>query len=683
MYSPNSKETQLIARLTTTGIEVDICPETGGIWLDKGEFILLSKKRHLTEQLYGKYYTYHNSQGHPSPRTGEAMRCCSFKDIAQFEECPTTGGLWFDKEEWDKVLKWSPLLDYQLIEETSNPSSQSEKSLPNLWWQTAKMVVLLNGFFVLSCFGISSLMEMETNWGGFLFISLLVSLFSYLVSPWIIDASLFYLYKSKENALDELPLSLQNFIEEIARKNNIKHPRISLIYDGAPQAFTYGHTPNNARIVISTGLMKILGPKELEAVIAHEVGHAVHWDIAFMSWAQLYPTLFYHLFRSTLPSNGERDAKAGGISAFAYFLYVASEYLTLALSRIRELHADRFAAHTQGNPALLSSALVKIGYGLVHGFSDVPSPHKHHSKKQFEALNIMGVHSTGSLMMPPKAKDTPHDPESLKQVMKWDMWNPWSRWYELQSTHPLISRRLNYLAQQSKSLGQKPYVDFDLKQPESYWDEFAIDLSIHLLPMLALIGLPISQIIFHFFHLLVGTHMESWQVILTAIDLKEAVHVPLAFAGLGFGLMVRTYFQYPLKHFCEMSIAALLKKVKVSAVRPTPCTIRGKIIGKGNPGSFFSDDFYIQDETGLIYLDHRSPLSIWEFFFGFVMTPRYIGQEVEVTGWYRRAPVPYIEVKSLRCLDDSQPMVTTYVWAWSFFASACILAASAYFWTVG
>ena len=100
-----------------------------------------------------------------------------------------------------------------------------------------------------------------------------------------------------------------------------------------------------------------------------------------------------------------------------------------------------------------------------------------------------------------------------------------------------------------------------------------------------------------------------------------------------------------------MKISSLLRKVKVSGVRGVPCRIKGKIIGRGVPGLIWSEDFVLQDDTGIMFLDYRQPLGIWNFFFGLLRAKRYQGEDVQITGWYRRAPVPYIEIKSMETND--------------------------------
>ena len=147
----------------------------------------------------------------------------------------------------------------------------------------------------------------------------------------------------------------------------MKVPWFGLIHDGAPNAFTYGHHPNNMRIVITQGILDLLEPEEVEGVVAHEIGHGKNWDMLLMTVVQLVPLLLYFLYRTALQAggrgkdNGYRIAVAVG----AYVLYVASEYIVLWFSRCREYYADRFAGRVTGNPNALASALVKIGYGLA------------------------------------------------------------------------------------------------------------------------------------------------------------------------------------------------------------------------------------------------------------------------------------------------------------------------------
>lgn len=121
---------------------------------------------------------------------------------------------------------------------------------------------------------------------------------------------------------------------------------------------------------------------------------------------------------------------------------------------------------------------------------------------------------------------------------------------------------------------------------------------------------------------------------------------------MGLAYLFSVIFSYDFKFLPEFNISSLLKKVKVSAIRPVPYILKGKIIGRGVPDLIWSEDFVLQDKSGIIFLDYRQPLGIWNFLFGLLRAGKYIGEEVTVTGWYRRAPIPYVELKSIQTRTD-------------------------------
>jgi heat shock protein HtpX len=48
-----------------------------------------------------------------------------------------------------------------------------------------------------------------------------------------------------------------------------------------------------------------------------------------------------------------------------------------------------------------------------------------------------------------------------------------------------------------------------------------------------------------------------------------------------------------------------------------------------------------------VYIDYRQPLHIWEWLFGLFRAGEFAGKPVEAVGWFRRAPLPYLELKSI------------------------------------
>src|SRR5579875_3444467 len=66
---------------------------------------------------------------------------------------------------------------------------------------------------------------------------------------------------------------LHETIGRLAQIADLPKPRVALARTSMPNAFATGRNPKNAVIAVTTGLMERLEPRELEAVLAHEMTH--------------------------------------------------------------------------------------------------------------------------------------------------------------------------------------------------------------------------------------------------------------------------------------------------------------------------------------------------------------------------------------------------------------------------
>ncbi|HJT76657.1 MAG TPA: M48 family metalloprotease, partial [Gemmataceae bacterium] len=617
---------------------------------------------------------------------------------AAVEECPRCGGLWFDADQLAQAVQSGPTrLDLEVPEEEEAPPGEPEAvtdeearekarqrlhdittgllALPNLFLRSALLLFMLYGMVALVLISLSVCDVLSP--GLALGIGVAIAALQFLLGPWVMDLSLRWFYRFSWVRPEQLPEHLHAFVERVCAEKRMKFPSFGLIHDGAPQAFTYGHHPGNARIVISQGIINLLEPEEVEAVVAHEIGHAHNWDMALMTLANLVPLLLYYLYRVALRLNGGRNNKGGGYTVLvgigAYVLYIVSEYLVLWFSRTREYYADRFSGQVTKNPNALASGLVKIAYGLAaqgpkpkEGKKDAKKGKGKGKEKEEEpaeglvalrALNIFDrTQAVGLVVASSVGRGTdPRHPhvEHIKSAMQWDLWNPWAKWYELNSTHPLVAKRLLYLADLAAHFDQEPLVVFDRRQPESYWDDFAVDVLVLTLPwwgVLVALGGVFAALATGLGWVGAGGAVAAWAWLVIGGGLVLS----------GLGQLVRTNFSYRRDFFPHLSVAALMHRVKVSAVRPVPATLTGTVIGKGVPGLVWSKDFVMQDATGILFLDYQQPLAIWNFLFGLLRAGTYQGKEVRVSGWFRRAPVPYLEVNRIETLDDSLPPRNCY-----------------------
>ncbi|MFA7576585.1 MAG: M48 family metalloprotease [Candidatus Muiribacteriota bacterium] len=674
--------------LTTNGVLIDFCDKCGGIWLDKGEIFFFTKSPSYLKFKIDQALKNPKKTDRKNPKTGgELVEISLFDGKLDIDYDIETEGIYLDKGELDslpgfKDLKIEIKIDNKVLnpnlknstDENKFKSTAANKSepkkkfraglspLPSLSFISSMTFIGLYG--LLGLFFVIMAQQNIIPEAGALIIFTVILFLQFLLSPFIMDFMLNWFYKCDWVGYDSLPEPQRKFIQKISAENNIKIPRMGVIRDGSPNAFTYGHTPNNARIVITSGMFDLLDDEELNGVIAHEVGHAVHWDMLLMTVLQLVPMFLYYVYRTIMDlyrrssSRGRRGKKGGQeliVAIVAYVLYIISQYIVLYFSRVREYYADRFAGKYI-SPNKLASALVKIGYGLA---GKKTASNEKERKTTLDAVKTMGIFDsnsargfamTGLGRKRPESMGGEVDKESLKGAMRWDMWNPWAKYFELHSTHPLIAKRLLALSNQSMHQGEEPYIEFNERQPESYWDEFFVDIFFYWLPYLG------------FFSMLGLAGLSATN--------GNGKLIAIGFMLWGLALFAKTWFSYKWDFFPELNIESLLKKIKVSPVRPVPVTIKGKIIGRGVPGLIWSEDFVIQDESGIIFLDYAQPLAIFNFLFGLLRAGGYEGEQVKVIGWYRRAPVPYIELKKIESQYTSS---TCYVFHFKLFMSVALL----------
>jgi heat shock protein HtpX len=162
---------------------------------------------------------------------------------------------------------------------------------------------------------------------------------------------------------------LFGMVETLSRNAGIPVPRIYVIETDQPNAFATGRDPNNAAVAVSRGLLQYLEPREVAAVIAHELAHIRSRDTLTMTITATIAGAISMLAQFGLFFGGgnNRDNPLGGIGALlmVFLAPVAAMLVQMAISRTREYEADRDGAEIAGDPLALASALNKISQ-LAH-----------------------------------------------------------------------------------------------------------------------------------------------------------------------------------------------------------------------------------------------------------------------------------------------------------------------------
>ena len=472
----------------------------------------------------------------------------------------------------------------------------------------------------------------------------------YAIGPFIIQ----WIHKIDWVEPAHIDPEIASLIRSICGERGLKEPRFGVIRDGNPNAFTFGHYPGNARVVVTTGLLEVCDTEQRRAVVAHELGHVIHWDFVVMTIAGTIPLILYYIYLFGIRSGGRR--REGGavmmaVAIGALVAYFIARYLVLFLSRVREYYADDFAARATNDPNALATGLVKIAYGLAR--SKPPEEKEQQlapasaGMKPFGIFDAtfgksMAVATAGAYGLTGDEAAT----AGATNAMRWDLWNPWAGLLELASTHPLPAKRIRALGRTAERMGQRPAYDVPGPAKKSYWGEFAVDLAVGALPVLGLLA-----------------------GIAVAIPFGFAAGMPITGAGLialglGAGKLLKLAIVHPRRRFEPGRVADLVGEVSVSAVRPIPVKLEGTVIGRGIPGLYWGSDLVLQDESGFVLLQYRQPLGILETLFGLFRADSFIGQRVTVEGWYRRAPVPYTELWKVHLPNGDTH--TSHNWGMSF-----------------
>lgn len=157
----------------------------------------------------------------------------------------------------------------------------------------------------------------------------------------------------------------------------IPMPRLYLSPSPQPNAFASGRSPRHAVVCLTQGLLTQMPPDEVEAVIAHELGHIRNRDILIMSVAAAVAgsiaMIADWLMWSSIFGDGEEGLGLIGTLAVMIIAPIAAMIIQLAISRQREFVADRTAAELMGTPRPLASALGRLEHLVAGQPVHVPS----------------------------------------------------------------------------------------------------------------------------------------------------------------------------------------------------------------------------------------------------------------------------------------------------------------------
>jgi heat shock protein HtpX len=232
---------------------------------------------------------------------------------------------------------------------------------------------------------------------------------------------------------------LHGIVDRVCALADMPKPRVAISDTRLPNAFATGRNADKSVLCVTTGLIGMLTPEELEGVIAHELSHVAHKDVQVMTIASFLAIIAGLLIRFSFYGElfggggrrGGNNQNGGALPIFLIIMgvsivvYAVSFLLIRLLSRYRELAADRSGALLTGQPSALKSALVKVSSNI----NRIPTK----DLRTAEPLNAFFFAPAAHLTVSGGKK-------SLAQIF---------------STHPSLERRLAELDKVQQQLNQR------------------------------------------------------------------------------------------------------------------------------------------------------------------------------------------------------------------------------------
>ena len=337
-------------------------------------------------------------------------------------------------------------------------------NLSQLKFAMATSIFLSAFIFGLFVFAIVFFLQLDVFSGLFVAFggSALFILFQYAIGPIIVAATTKLQYlKPGDN------LWLEATVKDLADKSGLPMPRLAIVPNSTPNAFTFGRTTSSATLAVHEGLLRQLTETEVKGVIAHELGHIKHKDYIVMTVLSALPLIAYIIAQVTLragafSSGSRRNNKDNSgiallvIGVISFAIYIITFLIVMRLSRLREHYADAFSAYATGSPRELESALAKITYGLsispkppegVRAFYiEDPGMAKQEIQRIMENKNQYDLDHDGVL-----------DQRELELAMEKESKSTWVQMNSLFATHPPTFKRILLLKEIEQEMDTGQY----------------------------------------------------------------------------------------------------------------------------------------------------------------------------------------------------------------------------------
>lgn len=221
------------------------------------------------------------------------------------------------------------------------------------------LAVVLVASIVLSLLGVNSYFAASgsgLNLGALLVFCAVFgmagSLISLFISKWMAKRSTGTRLISQPRTQQEQWLLVT--VQRLSDKAGIKMPEVGIFPAQESNAFATGWNKNDALVAVSQGLLDRMDSEQIEAVLAHEIGHVANGDMVTLSLIQGVVNTFVMFFARIIGSTVDRavfkNENGHGLGFYIttivaeLVLGILASIIVMKFSRWREFRADHAGA---------------------------------------------------------------------------------------------------------------------------------------------------------------------------------------------------------------------------------------------------------------------------------------------------------------------------------------------------
>src|SRR5512138_3624042 len=163
--------------------------------------------------------------------------------------------------------------------ETASPRGMQTRGNPGFGRNYAKTAMLMA--FLIAILAIGG--QAAGGTGGMLLFGGIGLVFN-LLSYWFSDRIALMAHRAQPVTREQLP-EVYEIVERLTRKAGMPMPRVYVIPSETPNAFATGRNPSHSAVAVTEGILRILNPRQLEGVLAHELSHVRNRDVLIATMA--------------------------------------------------------------------------------------------------------------------------------------------------------------------------------------------------------------------------------------------------------------------------------------------------------------------------------------------------------------------------------------------------------------